>query len=43
MAKVAPKIIDKNAAPQKITMKEPTKGVNENPSSGTNELKFALP
>ena len=43
MAKVAPKIIDKNAVPQKITMKEPTKGVNENPSNGTNALKFALP
>jgi len=43
MAKVAPKIIDKNAVPQKITMKEPAKGDNENPSNGTNALKFALP
>ena len=37
MAKVAPKIIDKNAVPQKITMKEPAKGDNENPSNGTEE------
>ena len=42
MAKVAPKIIDKNAVPQKITMKEPAKGDNEKPSRGTNALKFAL-
>ena len=33
MAKVAPKIIDKNAVPQKITIKEPAKGDNENPSN----------
>ena len=32
-----------NAVPQKITMKEPAKGDNENPSNGTNALKFALP
>ena len=42
MAKVAPKIIDKNAVPQKITMKEPAKGDNENPSNGTNALKLSL-
>tara|TARA_B100000927_G_scaffold167976_1_gene135397 strand:- start:9 stop:152 length:144 start_codon:yes stop_codon:yes gene_type:complete len=38
MAKVAPKIIDRKAVPQKITMKEPAKGVKENPSNGTNAL-----